>query len=228
MSVISDLLGTLKSTFKIGLSGPTLKNTSGNLTVRNTGDSADAEITASKVNVSGDVLTINSDAAGTGSDFKVNIQRATSGMTADVTLTLPVDDGTPNQVLATDGSGVLSWVSAASTSDLTHVDTTSLAFGSSATTAMFTLPANAVISAVEVVVDTAFNGSPTMTVGVSGNTSKYLGSTDCDLTAAATTIFRVSPGIAANVSSESLIITYAAGGASAGAARVLVYYANPA
>lgn len=35
---------------------------------------------------------------------------APSSLAADYTLTLPADDGTPNQVLATDGSGVLSWV----------------------------------------------------------------------------------------------------------------------
>lgn len=36
-----------------------------------------------------------------------------SGFTS-YTLTLPVDDGTPNQVLTTDGSGVLSWTTASS------------------------------------------------------------------------------------------------------------------
>jgi hypothetical protein len=35
--------------------------------------------------------------------------KAPASLTADYTLTLPVDDGTSNQVLLTDGSGVLSW-----------------------------------------------------------------------------------------------------------------------
>ncbi len=37
--------------------------------------------------------------------------KAPATLSADYTLTLPVDDGTSGQVLSTDGSGVLSWVS---------------------------------------------------------------------------------------------------------------------
>ena len=39
--------------------------------------------------------------------FKINFAAPT--LAADYTLTFPVDDGTPNQVLTTDGSGVLTW-----------------------------------------------------------------------------------------------------------------------
>lgn len=45
----------------------------------------------------------------------VSIQ-APATLAADYTLTLPVDDGTTGQVLSTDGSGVLSWVSNAAVS----------------------------------------------------------------------------------------------------------------
>ncbi len=38
--------------------------------------------------------------------------QAPSSLAASYTLTLPVDDGTPNQILQTDGSGVLSWTTA--------------------------------------------------------------------------------------------------------------------
>lgn len=41
----------------------------------------------------------------------VTIQAPT--LSGDYTLTLPVDDGTPNQILQTNGSGVLSWVDSA-------------------------------------------------------------------------------------------------------------------
>ena len=71
---------------------------------------ADAELTAAKVNVSGDVVEINSDAANAAADWKYTLQRPAAGMTAPVTLTLPVDDGAASQVLSTDGAGVLSWV----------------------------------------------------------------------------------------------------------------------
>jgi hypothetical protein len=223
----SDLFGTVNSYFKIGLTGVRLKNSSGNLLVRNSGDSADAEITASKVKVSGEILEINSDAAGAGADWKVTVQRPTSGMAAALTLTLPVDDGTPNQVLATDGSGVLSWASAASTSSSEKVDTTTLAFNTTSPLTLFTTGAADVINMVEIVIDTAFDGTPTVSIGISGTTSKYMGATDVDLNAVAGTVFRVHPGKTAQ-GAEALIATYAAGGATAGSARIQVYYDTPA
>ena len=228
MSLFSDLIGTTKAFFKIGgTAGVRLKNSAGDLLVRNTGDSADAAVTASKVNVSGDVVDINSDAAGAGADWKYTIQRPTSGMTAAVTLTLPVDDGTASQVLSTDGNGNLSWVAAGDTALADKMDTTSLAFGTASPVAMFTTGAADIIDRIEVVIDTAFDGTPTMSVGVAGTTSKYMGTTDVDLTAIAATVFEVHPGLPAG-GAESLIITYSAGGASVGAARIIVHYGTPA
>lgn len=228
MGLFADLFGTTKSFFKIGsTTGVRLKNVTGNLEVRNTGDSADAEVTASKVKISGEILEINSDAAGAAADWKYTIQRPAAGMTAAVTLTLPVDDGTASQVLSTDGSGNLSWVSAADTALALKLNSTSLAFGTASPVAMFTTGAADIIDHIDVVIDTAFDGTPTMSVGIVGTTSKYMGTGEVDLTAAATTIFRVHPGLDA-AGAEALIITYAAAGASAGAARVLVYYATPA
>lgn len=228
MGLFSDLFGTTKAYFKIGgTTGVRLKNNSANLVVRDTGDTADASLTASEVDISGNVLKINSDAAGSGADWLYTIQRPASGMTAAVTLTLPVDDGTASQVLQTDGNGVLSWVSAGTTALCDKIDTTSLAYNTSSPVTMFTTGAADIIDRIEVVVDTAFNGTSTMSVGVAGTTSKYMGTTDVDLTAAATTVFEVHPGLTAG-GAENLIITYSAGGASAGAARVLVHYATPA
>jgi hypothetical protein len=226
MSKWTDLLGTTASFFKLGLAGVRLKNNSGNLAVRNSGDTADAEVTASKVNVSGDALVINSDAAGSGADWKVTFTRPAAGMTADVAYTLPVDDGTPNQVLATDGSGVMSWVSAASTSAADKCDTTNLAFNSSGTVAMFSTGAGDIIDKIQVAVDTAFDGtSPSMSVGISGTVSKYVASTQVDLTTVG--LYEINPGKSAQ-GVEALITTFTAGGgATAGAARVLVYYNTP-
>jgi hypothetical protein len=93
---------------------------------------------------------------------------------------------------------------------------------------MFTLPPDAVVRRVAVVVDTAFDGTPSLSVGVTGTTSKYMGSTQVDLTAAAGTVFEADPGLDADGSSEDLIATYSAGGATAGAARILVEYGVPA
>ena len=226
MSRFSDLLGTVGAYFKLGISGVRLKNSSGNLLIRNTGDSADAEVTASKVNVSGNDLVLNSDAAGSGADWLYTLTRPGSGMTAAVALTLPVDDGTPNQVLKTDGSGALSWTSAADTSACDKVDTTSLAFGTSSPLSLFSTGAADVITKIQIIIDTAFDGTPSLSIGISGTTSKYMASTAVDLTAAAATIFEVHPGLGAQ-GAEALIATYSAGGAAAGAARILVYYGTP-
>lgn len=227
MGYFSDLLGTVRSKFQLGIGGVQLKNSTGNLLVRNAGDSADSNITAAKVSVSGEILEINSDAAGSAADWKYTLQRPAAGMTAAVVLTLPIDDGTAAQVLQTDGSGNLSWASAGSTSSLDHLDTTSLAFGTASPLSLFSTGAGDVIEYIQVCIDTAFNGAPSLSIGISGTTSKYFAATDVDLTAAAGTVFESHPGLAA-AGAEALIATYAAGAASAGAARILVHYASPA
>lgn len=229
MSWWTDLIGTSAGYLRLGLTGVRLKNDSGNLAVRNAADGADAELTASKVSISGNALDINSDAAGSGADWKYTLQRPTSGMTAAVTLTLPVDDGTDGQVLKTDGAGALAWVSAANTALCATVDTTTVAHNSSSPVAAFTLPANAVVLAVDTVIDTAFNGTtPQLSVGVAGTTSKYAGATDSDLTATAKTRFTTHPGEAAVGTTEDIIITLGGTDMSAGSARVSVTYAVPA
>lgn len=226
MGFVSDLIATTAGYLKLGLSGVRLKNSSGNLLVRNTGDSGDAEVTASKVNVSGNVIDINSDAAGSGADWKYTIQRPASGMTAAVDLTLPVDDGTTGQVLATDGSGVLSWATAGSTAQCVNVDSTNVAFGTSSPVTAFTLPANAVVDKIVVNVDTAFDGTaPTLSVGVSGTTSKYSPSTAQDLKTAG--VYEFHPGLTADGTTNAIIVTYSADSSSAGAARVQVHYSVP-
>ena len=195
MSLWLDLLGTTKSFLRIGLAGVRLKNNAGSLDVRNAGDTADAAVTASKLNVSGDAIDLNSDAAGAGSDWTYTLQRPATGMTGAVTLTLPPTDGSPNQVLKTDGDGGLSWGDAADTSANLKIDSTPLAFDSNPTIAMFTAAD---------------------------------GSTEVDLTAGAKTQFITHPGEpAVTGGTEDLQIAYAAGGATAGVARVQVHYATP-
>jgi hypothetical protein len=222
-----DLAGTSVGSFILGLTGVKLKNNAGNLVIRNNGDTADAEITASKLNNSGDSIVINSDAAGTGADWSITLARPAAGMTGNVVLTLPIDDGTPNQVLQTDGSGNLTWASASSTASSVKNKSVAVAFGSTSPVALMTTGVGDVIDSIDVIVDTAFNGTPTMSIGVTGTPSKYMATSQVDLKAAATTTFTVSPSLPAQ-GVESLIITYAAGSASVGAARVVLHYATPA
>ena len=203
---------SLKFQLAATANGVVLKNDSGNLDIRNAGDTAFANTNVADIILNGSTYT--------------TALAPSASQTASYTLTLPVNTGTTGQVLSTDGSGVLSWVSAASTSACLSYKTTSLAFGAGATTSIFTLPANAVIDSIQVIVDTAFNGTPTLSVGIAANNSKYVGSGDNNLTVAAA--WTVYPSLPADSSSEALNIYYSAGSASTGTARVLVSYAVPA
>jgi hypothetical protein len=227
MSKTIDLVGTSESSFKIEKAGVLLKNATGNLSIRATDDSADAGITADLVSVSGDILEINSDAAGTGDDWKLTLQRPATGMTANVALTFPADDGTTGQVLATDGSGVLSWTSAGNTSLCVKADTTTLAFDSSSSVDLFSTGAADIIRTIQVIVDTSFNTVATVSIGITGTASKYAAATKIDLTAAAGSIFEINPALAAQ-GVEALKATYSANSATAGSARILIDYVTPA
>jgi len=207
-------VGTQTGYFILGFLGVRLKNSSGNLQVRNNGDTGFADVAAKDVIVSNNSTTYD-------------VTLTTSGsQTGDYTLTLPVDTGSTGQVLATNGSGVLSWVSAADTSANWKVETTSVNFGSGSTVSAFTLPANAIIDKVMVIVDTAFDGTPTLSVGDSGNNSKFMGSGDNLLTLADR--FDVFVDEPASGSPIAVEIYYSAGGATVGSARVLTTYAVPA
>lgn len=229
MSMWTDLVGTVSGYLRLGLTGVRLKNSSGNLVIRNAADGADAELTAAKVSVSGDAIDLNSDAASTGNDWKYTLQRPSSGMSAALTLTLPATTGTSSQVLSTDGAGALSWISAASTSQCETVDTTTVNYNSSSPLSAFTLPANAVVDSVQIVVDTPFVGtSPTLTVGTAGTPAKYAGTTDSDLTAVTKSRFVVHPNEVAVGTTEAIQIAIGGTALSAGVARVLVTYSVPA
>lgn len=227
-----DLLGTLLSKLQIGgTTGPNLKNNSGAIAVRNAADSAYATVQAALFATYGNDFELNSGAAGSGADWKFTLRRPSTGMTHDLTVVFPSGDPTTGQALTvasfTSNVITLQYTTIAAGTDKIVVDTTSLAFGTSSPATMFTLPANAVVREVKVIVDTAFNGTPSLSIGISGTTSKYMGSTSVDLTAAAGTVFAVDPGVASTGSTESLIATYSAGSASAGAARIEVAYCIP-
>lgn len=224
-----DLLGTVYDNFRIGI-GTTvvrLKNVAGVLEIRNKADSADAALVASKLSASGDVIELNEDSAGSGDDWKLTLARAATGMTEDYTFTFPIDGGSPSQFLQTDGDGNTSWATIGGSTDKVGLEVTALAFGSATPVAMFTLPANAYISLIEVNVDTAFDGTaPTASIGIAGTTSKYVAATQIDLKTVGQYI--IGPGQIPVGATEDLIITYSADSSTAGAARVIVHYAIPA
>lgn len=222
-----DLKGILGTALQFGINGLQLKNTGDKIRARNAADDADVPLVGSSIQASGDSLTLNEDAAGAGDDWSMTISRPDTGMTQNLTFKMPANYGTADFVLKTDGAGNLSWGASASATNLEATDTTDLEFDSTGTVAMFQLPANAVVRLAAVVVDAPFDGTPSLSIGVTGELSRYLGSTQVDLTAAAGTVFEVDPAAAAEATAQDLIATYSAGGATEGAARMLVSYVIP-
>lgn len=231
MGVMSDLLGTVRSAFQLGIGGPKLKNNAGAVEARNSADAAYANLHAALFKTFGDDFQLNAGAAGAGADWKMILRRPSAGMSHDITVVMPSGDPAPGQALTVTSFAAnvvtLGYTTIAAGNDKVVVDTTNLAFGSASPVAMFTKPANAVVRKIKVIIDTAFNGAPTLSIGVTGTTSKYLSSTQVDLTAAAGTVFEVDPGLQSVGTTEDLIATYAAGAASAGAARIEVEYCIP-
>lgn len=225
MSKFSDLIGTSLSYFRIGLTGPRIKSNAGTIEAKNAIDSAFVGVKALIVQATGNAIELNANAASTGTDYKYSIARPITGMAAAVTLTLPSSLGTAGQVLQTDGAGNLSYVAAGSTASCQTTDTTSIAFGSTSPVTMFTLPLNAVVNNARVIVDTAFNGSPSLSIGIAGTTSKYMAATQMDLSTIG--VYEAYPGLAALGTTEAIIATYSVGGATTGAGRIEVDYSVP-
>lgn len=225
-----DLVGVYSNKFKFGLQGLWLSVVSGKFRARNAADNADAPIVGSIIASSGDSLELNEDAAGSGADWKFTLQRPSSGMTQNLTLILPATVNAGDAlVVQSFAAGVIQLASqaVAAGNDKVAEDTTSIAHNQGTTTSLFTLPANALIKEIRVIVDTQFNGTPSLSVGIAGQTAKYMGATDNDLTAVAETSFAVTPNKTPVGTTEAIIATYSAGGASAGAARILVTYVIP-
>lgn len=225
-----DAIGTTLSSFVIGLgtTGVRLKNVSGGLVARDKADAADVPVTGSTLRASGNSIQLNSDAAGTGSDRTYDIVRPAT-QAANLQLLLP-DKGTDNFVLrqkAGTAAGVFELELANPVASSYIPDNTALVFGSTSPVTMFTLPANAKIQSIDVTIVTPFDGAPTASVGISGNTSKYVSATGIDLKESATSTFNITPGVTPSATAENLIITYSAGGATVGSADFLVTYTIP-
>lgn len=231
MSRMLDLLGTVSTKFRLGIGGPQLKNNGGVVEARDVGDAAYAAVAALLFKTYGNDIELNSGATEAGADWKMTVSRPSTGMTHDLQVIMPSADPSPGQALTVASFAgnviTLQWTTVAAGTDKVVTDTTSLAFGSASPVTMFTKPANAVVKLVTVVIDTPFNGAPSVSVGIAGTVSKYLAATQVDLTAAAGTAFEVNPGVAAVAGTEAIIATYGAGGATAGAARILVDYVIP-
>lgn len=231
MSKALDLLLTTTGRIIYGIGGAMLKNVSGVLAARNTTDTADANLQAGRFLANDDIgIVINNDAAGTGNDRSLTLQRSGS-MTANITLTLPPSGGTVGQYLGVPSSiGVLDWITPPTLTSYIATDSTVINFNSSSPVALFTLPANARVLAIEYYAVSAYVGGtgPTLSVGVTGNVASYAPTSAFDLRDAASAgTYEYNPNNAVSGTTTALIATLAAGGATAGSGELVIYYANP-
>ena len=229
MAWYNDLAGTSNASFLVGTAN-IWKAITGGFAARNLADTLDAKIQVSTLEASNDSILINYDATSAGNDWTLSLARNPLQVAALI-LQTPPSKGTDGHVLrqkAGTAAGVLELelAAAGTTSQCISVDTTSLAFGTVSPLTLFSTPSGAVISKIEVVIDTAFNGTPTLTIGVTGTTSKYMASAQNTLTRPAGDGFETNPKLP-STAGEALIATYSAGAASVGSARILVHYSVP-
>lgn len=104
---------------------------------------------------------------------------------------------------------------------------TILNFDSIGTLPAIILPANAIIGDIQVVIDTPFDSTPDVSIGILGNNTKYAVYSDITLVAPAKTVSLIYPGCPANGAAENINFYYARNGATVGSARVLISYSLP-
>ena len=209
--ILSDLIGTMQNFFRIA--SIRLKNNSNVLEVKNVADDTFYPVKASSLHLPGatsGLITITAPAAAGTQIYE-----------------FPADDGSTGQALTTDGNGILTWETIAIATTQVKSESELISHGDTSPTVMFTPPANAHIKKVIVDVEEAFNGTtPSMSVGVAGTTSRYMTTTEIDLTLV--TVFEVTPMYEEDGTPEEIIVSFVPGaGHTTGIARVTVEYANP-
>jgi hypothetical protein len=227
MSAYMDLKGTSELSFTIGLGagGVKLKNNSSVLEVLSKDESSFLDISVGEILSSSSSLTLNSTAAESGADWKLSFARPAAGMTANVTYTFPAAP-ISGYFLSTDGSGNLSWteVSTAIQQKVT-CDSTSFSFSSfGSPLSLVTIPANAVVHEIQVIVDTAFDAG-TIEVGIVATPNKYMATSQNDPEEA--TRFTSLPNQIPVGTSEAIRATFT-GSPTAGTGRILVFHSVPA
>ena len=210
--IISDLVGTLQNTFRLGTAR--IKNATNVIQARNAADTANIPLTASVI-------------AALAADGKRGGFKVAEGMSADTDYELPAADGSTGQGLVTNGSKVLSWSTLATGENAVKEQIETITWKTVSPVTIFTPPANARINKIIVDVETAFDGAASaLSVGVSGAPARYMGTTENALDAIA--IYEVEPLFEEDGTPDEIIVTFAIGaGATVGSCRVSVTYSNP-
>ena len=210
MGVWKNIIGLLSDSLQVNLTGPKIVGSSTDtVTITDNADS-DGKIVA--VTANHEVINLYDGAART-----TTITMSTGGA-GDLTFVMPNTDGNNNNILSTDGSGNISWKELSSTLILNFDDSASQSLSAAAS--------GRFIDKVIINVTTAFDATgPTIDIGISGTTDKYVDNTEIDLT----TIGIYSIDVASYVSgSEEILATFDAGAAgSAGIAEITLIESFP-
>jgi len=166
---ISDLIGTARDYFRIGLSGVRLKNVAGVLSLRNAGDTLDASAVMSDIQLTG---------------------------------------GTPvagKVWAATDGVGNGDWTTLALTSNAERVNSEAFTQATSTPLTIYTPVAAEVVTRVVIEITVAAGaGSPTLAIGIGGQTGLYMAATENNVKELG--IYVVEPMIS-NAGGTAIILT---------------------
>lgn len=176
---LSDLIGTMAAYFRVGGgSGFRLSNSSGTCNVENAGGTSKAPLGTHTLNLHGSNAT-----------NKISIT-APAGLGGDVNFVFPDNDGSANQLMGTDGSGNLSFYDAVSSGELCQQE--AFTQGTSSPMTIFTPPANAVITRVQIEVTSAASaGAPLVSVGIAADNDRDMETTQSDLKTAG--LYEVTP-----------------------------------
>ena len=219
MRFLSDLAGTLLNSFRIGLNR--LISAAGVITARNKDDTEDVAVRAREFHIRD---------PNSGFVYRVTVPaNSPAYLSGDLDFVLPPDNGSSNQALLTDGAGNTYWGSVATGSNAMKSQEEVITPASGTSTSVFIPPQGAIIHRVVVGVETAFDGAPTIQIGVTGQTARYMQSTQNELDVISQ-IWENQPMYKeddATPSNREVLITFAAGGATVGSARVVVTYSNP-
>jgi len=188
---LSNLVRTMQSYFRFG--ALRLKDSSGVLEIKNGGDSAYAPVKPTMVYF-----------MGANAAHYVSLT-APSGLGADPAFVLPSADGATGQFMKTDGSGNLSFASAAAYAQ--QVFDADFTQASDNPLTLMTPSANATITCVQVdVTSAAAGGAPTMSIGISGDADRDMDETEIDLLTAG--VYTVYPNTDVTGSPAAMIATF--------------------
>jgi len=216
MGVWKNIIGLIGDSLQLNFTGPKIVGSSTDtVTITDNADS-DGKIVA--VTANHENIELYDGAART-----TTVTMATGGA-GDITLTLPNNDGDADNVLTTDGAGNLSW----SDVDIVSAKILTLNFDDGASQSLSAAKAGRLIDKIIVKVTTVFDNDATpatIDIGVTGDTDKYVDTTEVDLTTVGTYVVEVANYESA---SEELLASFTAGsGATTGVAEIILMESFP-